>query len=137
MDPKNQIANVRPHVVVVGAGFAGLNVVKALEDAPVEITVLDRANHHLFQPLLYQVATAALSPSDVAVPIRHVVRGDHVKVLLAEVTGVALDRRRVLCAHGEVPYDLLVLATGATHSYFGHGEWAERAPGCGSSGWAW
>jgi NADH:quinone reductase (non-electrogenic) len=119
----------RPHVVVVGAGFAGLNVVKALEDAPVEITVLDRANHHLFQPLLYQVATAVLSPSDVAVPIRHVLQGENVKVLLAEVLGIDLDGRRVRCAHGEIGYDLLVLATGATHSYFGHEEWAARAPG--------
>jgi NADH dehydrogenase len=119
----------RPRIVVVGAGFAGLNVVKALGDAPVDITVLDRSNHHLFQPLLYQVATAALSPSDVAVPIRHVLDGDNVRVLLAEVQGFDLQGRRVLCAHGPVPYDVLVVAAGATHSYFGHDDWAERAPG--------
>jgi NADH dehydrogenase len=134
MDPtqeRNQArpGTFRPQVVIVGAGFAGLNVARALEDAPVEITVLDRANHHLFQPLLYQVATAALSPSDVAVPIREVLRADNVRVLLAEVIGVDLQRRRVRCAHGEVPYDFLVIATGATHSYFDHPEWEARAPG--------
>jgi NADH dehydrogenase len=126
MDPANR---TKPHVVVIGAGFAGLNLVKALAAAPVEITVLDRSNHHLFQPLLYQVATAALNPSDVAVPIRAVLAADNVRVLLAEVTGVDLDRRRVHCAHGEVAYDVLVIATGATHSYFGHADWAARAPG--------
>jgi NADH dehydrogenase len=124
------MAPQRPQVVIVGAGFGGLQAAKALRRAPVDITVLDRQNHHCFQPLLYQVATAALSPAEVAWPIRHILRGDrNVTVLMAEVTGVDTAARRVLTPSGAVAYDFLILATGATHSYFGHDEWAPVAPG--------
>ncbi|HYE63673.1 MAG TPA: NAD(P)/FAD-dependent oxidoreductase [Phycisphaerales bacterium] len=119
-----------PHVVVIGGGFAGLSCAKVLARAGVRVTVIDRRNHHLFQPLLYQVATAALSPAQIAAPIRKVLsRWKNAGVLLADVRGFDLDRRRVLIDGGEVEYDYLVVAAGATHSYFGHEEWAERAPG--------
>lgn len=119
------------HVVIVGAGFGGLYAARALRRAPVRITVIDRRNHHTFQPLLYQVATAGLNPSDVAAPIRRILRRQrNATVLLAEVTGVDPARKRVLLADDSaIPYDTLILATGATHSYFGHDEWAEHAPG--------
>ncbi len=122
----------RPHVVIVGAGFAGLNAAKELRSAPVDVTIVDRRNFHLFQPLLYQVAAAALNPSDIAYPIRSIFRRQrNVRaVLLAEVTGLDTDRKVVtLDAGEELLYDYLVLATGATHSYFGHEDWAELAPG--------
>ena len=119
----------RHRVVIVGAGFAGLYAAKALRNQDVDVLVLDRSNHHLFQPLLYQVATAVLNPSDIAVPIRHVLRAPNVQVLLAEVEGFDLEGRKVHCQHGDEPFDDLIVATGATHSYFGHGEWAGRAPG--------
>src|SRR5215203_1512728 len=114
----------RPNVVVIGAGFGGIEAAKALRRAPVDVIVVDRQNHHCFQPLLYQVATAALSPADIAWPIRHILRGqDNVTVLMAEVTGIDTAERRVLLDGGDpVAYDTLVLATGATHSYFGHDE---------------
>jgi NADH dehydrogenase len=119
-----------PSVVVVGAGFAGLAAARALAGAPVRVAVVDRRNHHLFQPLLYQVATAALNPADIAQPIRRVLRRQgNAEVLLAEVTGVDLSRKRVLLADGEIAYRQLILATGATHSYLGHPEWAAHAPG--------
>ncbi len=119
-----------PHVVILGGGFAGLKAAKALRNAPVRLTVIDRRNHHLFQPLLYQVATAALSPSDIAAPIRHVLRKQrNTRVVLAEVTGIDPERKRVLLADGEMAYDYLLVATGATHSYFGNDQWAEHAPG--------
>jgi NADH dehydrogenase len=119
-----------PSVVVVGAGFAGLAAARALDGAPVRVAVVDRRNHHLFQPLLYQVATAALNPADIAQPIRRVLRRQrNAEVLLAEVTGVDLSRKRVLLADGEIAYQQLILATGATHSYLGHPEWAAHAPG--------
>ena len=119
-----------PHVVIIGGGFAGLRCARALRRAPVQITLLDRRNHHLFQPLLYQVATASLSPADIAAPIRHVLRGQsNARVWLAEVQDVDLERRRVLLADGELGYDYLVVASGATHSYFGHDDWAAYAPG--------
>ncbi len=123
--------NRQPHVVVVGAGFAGLNVVRALKKAPVSITVIDRTNHHLFQPLLYQVATASLSPADIAAPIRAVVRRQkNVRVLLADVVGIELVAKTVTLDDGEVVgWDYLVLATGSTHSYFGHPEWETHARG--------
>ena len=120
----------RPHVIIVGAGFGGLEAAKALRRAPVDITVLDGQNHHCFQPLLYQVATAALSPAEVAWPIRHILRRQgNATVLMAEVTGVDVAARRVVTASGALDFDYLILATGATHSYFGHDEWAPVAPG--------
>ena len=119
----------RPEVVIVGGGFGGLYAARALRRAPVHVTIVDRRNHHLFQPLLYQVATAALNPADIAAPIRSVFRGArNVSVVLAEVVGVDLAGKKLLLADGELPYDYLVLATGATHSYFGHEEWAPFAP---------
>ena len=122
---------MRPKVVVVGAGFAGLNAAKALKRADVEITIVDRRNFHLFQPLLYQVAMAALNPSDIAFPIRSVFRNQKnvVKVLLGEVTGFDLDHRLVQVGEDSIPYDFLVVATGATHSYFGNDQWEPLAPG--------
>lgn len=120
----------RPHVVIVGCGFGGLAATQALSDTAVDITVIDRENHHTFQPLLYQVATAGLNPSDIAQPIRHVVRRqNNVRVLLDEVIGVDLEARTVQVVDDALAYDYLVLATGATHSYFGHDAWAEFAPG--------
>ena len=120
-----------PRVVIVGAGFAGLEAARALRRAPVAVTVVDRRNHHLFQPLLYQVATAALNPSDISAPIRHVLRRqENAEVLLGEVASVDPARRVVRLDDGaEIPYDFLVLATGATHSYLGHDGWAPLAPG--------
>ena len=122
----------RPRVVIVGAGFAGLNVAKQLAKAKVSITLIDRRNFHLFQPLLYQVATAALNPADIAHPIRSVFRGQRnvESVLLGEVCAVRPDQRVVILDDGtELAYDALVVATGATHSYFGHDEWRDLAPG--------
>ena len=121
-----------PSVVIVGAGFGGLNAAKALKRAPVEITIIDRRNFHLFQPLLYQVAAAALNPSDIAYPIRSVFRRQKnlTRVLLAEVVDIDLEAKSVrLDDGGEVGYDYLVVAAGATHSYFGHDDWAATAPG--------
>jgi NADH dehydrogenase len=119
-----------PHVVIVGAGFGGLAAARALRGAPVRITIVDRSNHHLFQPLLYQVATAALSPADIAAPIRRVFRHQaNVTVVLAEATAVDLAAKRLMLADGAIDYDVLIVATGATHAYFGHDDWAELAPG--------
>lgn len=121
----------RPHVVIVGAGFGGLAATRGLAKAPVDITLVDRRNHHLFEPLLYQVATAALSPADIAVPTRTVLaRQDNVRVLLDQVTDIDRERRQVRL-HGGKPlaYDWLIVATGAHHSYFGRDDWAECAPG--------
>lgn len=120
----------KPQVVVIGAGFAGLTAAKRLRGADVEITIVDRQNHHLFQPLLYQVATAALSPGDIAFPIRAVFERDkNVRTLLAEAREIDLDGKRVLLDEGELVYDYLIVATGARHSYFGRDEWADHAPG--------
>ena len=120
----------RPRVVIVGAGFGGLEAAKALRAAAADVIVIDQQNHHCFQPLLYQVATAALSPADVAWPIRRILRKQrNATVLMAEVRGVDTGKRLVQTDSISVPYDFLVLATGATHSYFGHDEWAEVAPG--------
>jgi NADH dehydrogenase len=118
-------------VVVIGAGFAGIEVARGLGRAGIPVTVIDRRNHHLFQPLLYQVATAALSPADIAEPIRKMVRGlESVEVLLNEVTAIDTKAQTVTLASGErLAYSQLVIATGATHSYFGHDDWAAFAPG--------
>jgi len=118
-----------PHVVILGGGFGGLNAALRLSKARVRLTVIDRRNHHLFQPLLYQVATAVLNPSDIAAPIRRIVRGPHVSVILGEASAIDLEKKTVRLLDGEVPYHYLVVATGSTHSYFGHDEWAEFAPG--------
>jgi NADH dehydrogenase len=121
---------VRAHVVIVGAGFGGLAAARLLARSPVEITLIDQRNHHLFQPLLYQVATAGLSPADIAWPIRRLVRGQpNVRVLLGEVTGVDREARLVRAESRTIPYDSLVIATGSSHTYFGHDEWAAHAPG--------
>ena len=120
----------RPRVVIVGGGFGGLYAARALRSAPVEVTLVDARNHHVFQPLLYQVATAGLSPGDVASPIRAILRRQrNTRVLLAEATGVDLATRAVRLRDGEVPYDYLVLASGARHSYFAHPEWEPLARG--------
>src|SRR5437868_2304723 len=119
-----------PRVVILGGGFGGLNAAKALRKAPVELLLVDRRNHHLFQPLLYQVATAALNPSDIATPIRRVLRHQpNTEVILGDATAIDVRGRRVVLSDGEVPYDFLVIATGATHAYFGHPEWEQDAPG--------
>lgn len=116
--------------MVVGAGFGGLAAAKGLAGSDLQVTLVDRHNYHLFQPLLYQVATAALSPADIATPVRSIFADrDNVRVLLGEVTGIDPRRRLVQLADDQVPYDYLVLATGARHSYFGHDEWADQAPG--------
>jgi len=119
-----------PRVVIVGAGFGGLNAARSLAKAPVHVTVIDRRNHHTFQPLLYQVATAGLSPGEIAAPIRSILRAhDNVEVLMADVTGFDLDRRLVETPDAAIPYDYLVVAAGASHAYFGHDEWEPFAPG--------
>jgi NADH dehydrogenase len=124
------VDQTKPRVVIVGGGFGGLQVARALRGAPVDVVLIDRQNHHLFQPLLYQVATAALAPSDIAWPIRRLLRRqDNVRVSLAEVQDIDTRSRRVLFEGGEVPFDYLVLATGASHAWFGHDEWAPFAPG--------
>src|SRR5258708_16299560 len=113
-----------PRVVVIGGGFGGLETVKALRKTNVRVTLLDRQNHHLFQPLLYQVATAALSPGDIAEPLRHVLRRqENAEVLLDEARRIDVDRKRVITGDGEIGYDYLLIAAGARHSYFGHAEW--------------
>lgn len=121
----------RPHVLILGGGFAGIYAAKSLRHAPVTVTVVDRRNHHLFQPMLYQVATAGLNPSDIASPIRSILRGAaNIEVLLAEVSGIDVERRQVtLSDGGTIGYDYLIVATGARHSYFGHDEWERLAPG--------
>lgn len=125
-----QQKSTRPQVIIIGGGFAGLEAARALAHAPVDIILLDRQNHHCFQPLLYQVATAALSPADVAWPIRFILRQQaNVRVFLAQVSGIDPIARVVHAGALKVPYDYLVIASGVTHSYFGHDEWAKAAPG--------
>src|SRR5215469_15267381 len=119
-----------PRVVVVGGGFAGLWAVRALAGAPVDITLIDRCNHHLFQPLLYQVATAGLAAPSIAAPLRHILRGQgNVTVLLGEAGRIDTAGRSVEVDGVSRPYDFLIVATGSTHAYFGHDEWARYAPG--------
>jgi NADH dehydrogenase len=120
----------QPRVVIIGGGFAGLEAMKALAKTRAEITLLDRRNHHCFQPLLYQVATAALSPAEIAWPNRAIAaRQANTRVLMADVTGIDVAGRRVLAGPMSYPYDHLIVATGVTHSYFGHAEWETVAPG--------
>src|SRR5438874_8551802 len=120
----------KPHVVIVGAGFGGLEAAKKLIDEPVRMTVIDRTNHHLFQPLLYEVATAALSPADIAAPIRGILgRCKNTEVILAEVKSVNVAAKTINIGDRDVPYDYLILATGSRHSYFGNDQWEKLAPG--------
>jgi NADH dehydrogenase len=123
-------AKARPHVVIIGAGFGGLKAAESLSKLPVRITVLDRKNHHTFQPLLYQVATAGISPAEIAAPIREILRKhENVEVLLGEVMGFDLERRQIILHNFELTYDYLIVAAGAMHAYFGHDEWEPMAPG--------
>src|ERR1700682_498568 len=121
----------RPRVVVVGGGFAGINAASELGKLPVDVTVIDRRNHHTFQPLLYQVALAVLSPAQIAQPIRTIVnKNANTEVLMDEVPGIDTGARQLILGSGTaIPYDYLILGTGATHSYFGHDDWAKYAPG--------
>ena len=122
--------SARPHVVVLGAGFAGLTAVKALKDARCRVTLIDRRNYHLFQPLLYQVATAALSPADIATPIRSVLRRQrNAAVLMARVEGIDRENRLVMLGDRSISYDYLIVATGSRHAYFGNDDWEKTAPG--------
>ena len=120
-----------PHVVIIGGGFAGLNAAKGLGNVKgIEVTLVDRTNHHLFQPLLYQVAMAGLSPADIAAPIRSILSGfRNIRVLQGEVVSLAPQSNTLVTDFGELHYDYLLLACGARHSYFGHDEWEEHAPG--------
>ena len=119
-----------PHVVIVGGGFGGVAAARGLRSAPCRVTLVDRRNHQVFQPLLYQVATASLAPGDIAAPIRSLFRDQaNIQVTLGEVVAVDVERRAVVLAHGEIPYDYLVIASGAQHSYFGRSDWAPYAPG--------
>jgi NADH:ubiquinone reductase (H+-translocating) len=120
----------RHKVVILGGGFGGINAAKGLKHAPVDVTLIDRANFHLFQPLLYQVATGSLSPANIAGPLRQIVRKQkNTKVLLAEAVDIDAKNRRVILSDGELPYDTLIVATGSTHQYFSHPEWEKWAPG--------
>jgi NADH:ubiquinone reductase (H+-translocating) len=119
-----------PHVVIVGGGFGGIEAAKALRGSKVRVTLVDRRNHHVFQPLLYQVATAALNPANIASPIRRILRGAaNVEVLLGDVESVDVAHKTLKLTDGEISYDYLIVATGATHSYFGHDGWEADAPG--------
>jgi NADH:ubiquinone reductase (H+-translocating) len=128
---QNFATGKRPRVVIVGGGFAGLNAGMALADMAVDVTLIDRRNHHTFQPLLYQVALAVLSPADIAQPIRSVFsKKKNIEVLMDEVIGMQVDQRRLSLSSGaQLEYDYLILATGSTHSYFGKDDWAKNAPG--------
>ncbi|MFC4765716.1 NAD(P)/FAD-dependent oxidoreductase [Dyella koreensis] len=122
--------DARPHVVILGGGFGGLAAARQLDDPSLRVTLVDRRNHHLFQPLLYQVATAGLSAPSIAAPLRQILRKQsNATVLLDEVLDIDLAKRQVQLAHGTLDYDFLIVATGATHAYFGHDDWAQHAPG--------
>jgi NADH:ubiquinone reductase (H+-translocating) len=123
--------HLHPHrVVIIGGGFGGLYAARGLRHARVQVTLVDRRNHHLFQPLLYQVATGGLSPGDIASPLRAIVnRNHHVQVIQAEVADIDPTRKRVILRDGELDYDTLVVATGVSHHYFGRDDWAAVAPG--------
>ena len=117
-------------VVILGGGFGGLTAALKLKNAPVQVTLIDRCNYHLFQPLLYQVATGSLSPANVAGPLRQVVRKQkNTQVLLGEAIDIDTSKRQVILSDGVVDYDTLIVATGSTHQYFGHDEWEQFAPG--------
>src|ERR1019366_5355854 len=123
-------AKSRPRVIVVGGGFGGLEAAKSLAHLPVEITLVDRKNHHTFQSLLYQVATAGLSPAEIAAPIRWILRAySNIEVLLEEVVDFKLEQKKVITKEQVLDYDFLIIASGATHAYFGHQEWEPLAPG--------
>ncbi len=120
----------RPKVVIIGAGFGGLTAAQQVARLPVDVTVIDRRNHHTFQPLLYQVATAGLSPGEIAAPIRWILRNrPNIEVILEEIVDFDLAQKRVIAAEQSIPYDYLIIASGATHAYFGHEEWEPLAPG--------
>jgi NADH:ubiquinone reductase (H+-translocating) len=124
------MASEKPRIVIIGAGFGGLEAAQRLAKLPVRVTVIDRKNHHTFQPLLYQVATAGISPAEIAAPVRWILRGRaNVEVLMGEVVDFDLQRRVVKLADLNLPYDFLIVATGASHAYFGHDEWEPLAPG--------
>src|SRR5438034_6681198 len=124
------MASPIPRVIIIGGGFGGLDAARALKNAPVRVTVVDRHNYHLFQPLLYQVATASLSPGDIASPIRWILRRQrNVEVFLAEARSINPATREVTLDRGSLVYDHLIVAAGSSHAYFGHPEWAEYAPG--------
>ena len=129
------MASQEPRVVIIGGGFGGLNAARALNKAPVQVTLIDRRNHHLFQPLLYQVATAALNPADIAMPIRRILRYQkNAEVLLAEAKSIDPATKTIMLDDEPMSYDYLIVATGARHSYFGHEEWTPYAPGLKSIG---
>jgi NADH:ubiquinone reductase (H+-translocating) len=129
-EPRQKQAAPLPHVVIVGAGFGGLQAARALGKAPVQLTVIDRNNHHLFQPLLYQVATGMLSPAEICSPLRHILRKHtQTEVVMAEVTGIDVEAQQVLMHDRPIPYDYVILATGADNNYAGHDTWKQYAPG--------
>src|SRR5690348_1540068 len=122
--------HTRPRVIVIGGGFGGLSAVRALRSAAMDVLLIDRVNHHTFQPLLYQVATAGLAAPSIAAPLRHILRDQrNTTVLMGEVTGIDLSGRQVAIGDRRIDYDYLLVASGATHAYFGHDEWERHAPG--------
>src|ERR1700730_6962714 len=128
--PMSMNSTSRLRVVIVGVGFGGLTAARRIARLPIQVTVIDRKNHHTFQPLLYQVATAGLSPGEIAAPIRWILRGHgNVEVLLGEVISFDLEQKKVITKDQVFPFDFLIIASGATHAYFGHEEWEPIAPG--------